>query len=154
MNYNTYLEYIEENINDLVKVQDQVVKEYKNLDKDNLDKIANIRQGLQDEQDILSGLMNNLNKLFGIRPSWHRRGFIIIPIELGKYKIKHPRIDKSSTEYLLLKKLLLDLHKKYFLCDGMLQYIVRNEDKHMWEIPNKIPDDEFIRKLRRQINVN
>lgn len=62
MNYSTYLEYIESNIDDVVTVQKRVKKLYKNLDKDSLDDIADIKQGLQDEKNILNGLMNKLKR--------------------------------------------------------------------------------------------
>lgn len=155
MNYKTYLEYIEANINDLVTVQDHVKQVYDNLDNiDPLDVDLNveiIREGLRDEKDILSGLMNNLNNLFGIRPSWHRRGFTIIPDKQDMYRIKHPRIDKSSTEYVLLRKLLIKSHNHYFLGDGAITYQLWDEEDYMWYIPNRIPNDKFISKLRRQI---
>ena len=151
MNYSTYLEYIESNIDDVVTVQKRVKKLYKNLDKDSLDDIADIKQGLQDEKDILNGLMNNLNGLFGIRPSWHRQGFRIVPMELSRYKIKCPRVDKSSTENMLLKKLKIKMHEKHLLCDGMVGYAYSSVESHMWEIPNEIPDDTFIRRLRRTL---
>lgn len=151
MNYNTYLEYIEENINDLVEVQDKVVAQYNDLDKDNLETIAFIKQGLRDEKDILSGLMNNLNGLFHIRPSWHRRGFTIVPYEFSRYKIKPPLVDKSSIEYTLLKKLLIKQHEKHLLHNGAITYAETSVESHMWEIPNRIPDDSFIRNLRGQI---
>ena len=151
MNYSTYLGYIEDNINDVVAVQEKCNELYKNMDKDHLDTIPDIKQCLQDEKDILDGLMNNLNKLFNIRPSWHRRGFRIIPYKFDKYKIKCPHVDKSSTEYMLLKKLMIKMHTKHCLYDGMIDYAYTSVEAHMWEIPNTIPDDKFIRKLRRQL---
>ena len=150
MNYKTYLERIEDNINTLVETQNNVNELYDDMDKDNLN-IEEICQGLQEEKDILDSLMDNLNKMFNIRPSWHRKGFRIIPYHFSRYKIKPPHIDKSSIEYVLLKKLMIELHKKHFLHDGMIGYLESTVESHMWEIPNTIPDDKFIRKLRRQL---
>lgn len=72
-------------------------------------------------------------------------------MELSRYKIKYPRVDKSSTEYMLLKKLMIKMHEKHVLCDGMVGYAYSSVESHMWEIPNEIPDDKFIRKLRRTL---
>ena len=146
------IDEIKENIDNLVTVQEKVVQDYKNLNTSNMEDIKDIRIGLQDEKDILNGLKNNLNLLFNIKPKWYSRGFIITPISLQRYKIRPPlNLNHSSNEFMLLKKTLVKAHEKYFLCDGLVGYAFGDTEAHMWEIPNPIPNDAFIRKLRRQL---
>lgn len=144
---------IRENIDNLVAVQEKVVEDYKNLTRVNMEDVKNIQIGLQDEKDILNGLKNNLNLLFNIKPKWYKQGFKIKPIELHRYEIRPPLTgcDRSSNEYMLLKKALILFHKKHFLHDGMIGYAYTSVESHMWELPNPISDDAFIRKLRRTL---
>ncbi len=144
---------IRENIDNLVAVQEKVVEDYKNLTRTTMEDVKNIQMGLQDEKDILNGLKNNLNLLFNIKPTWYKPGFLIRPIELHRYEIRPPLmgVNRSSNEFMLLKKTLIQAHEKHFLCDGMVCYAYSSVESHMWEIPNPIPDDAFIRKLRRTL---
>ena len=152
MNYYSYLSLIEENINNLVSVQESFNEIYNCLDKDSVEDISRLRTLLQDEKDILSGLINNLNGLFNIKPKWYKKGFSIKPMELKLYEIKPPYfLPTSSMEFMLLKKLLIRLHEKHLLSDGFICYTYSSTESHMWEIPNNIPDDAFVNKLRKQI---
>ena len=147
-----FLDMIKSDVDDLVEVQEIVKGNYDGLDKDNYSENSrSIKNGLLKEQEILQKLMGDLNGLFGIEPKWYRRGFRIRK-RSGDYKIYPPVwIDRTSIEYDLLKKLMTELHKEYFLSGGLIGYMYSSAEKHKWEIPNEIPDNAFIRKLRGEL---
>lgn len=153
-NTNFYLDTIEENIHNLVKVQKKINKHYQGLDKSNYDNELRVIYGLVlDEKDLLSGLKNNLNNLFGITPVGCIGGFKIRKGWLDYYNIKLPLfslfyLDKSSMEFNLLSKLLTRLHDHYFLHDGMISYIGLGPDDYMWRIPN------FAKDAKRKLGVS
>lgn len=152
MNKLEFLDMIKSDVDTLVGVQEIVKENYDDLDKDNYSENSrSIKKGLLKEQEILQKLVNDLNGLFGIEPKWYRRGFRIRK-RSDDYKIYPPvGIDRTSIEYDLLKKLMTELHKEYFLSGGLIGYMYSSAEKHKWEIPNEIPDNAFIRKLRREL---
>lgn len=144
---------IEENIRHLASVQIDVNTHYKNLNTDDYtEEYQKIIQGLYMEKDLLNALINNLNKYFNISSRWWFKRFRIIEesFSFGRYTIKPPvRLDKSTWQYTLLKKLLMDLHDEYFLHSGMVDYAFSSLESHMWEIPNFIEDNEVVRSIRK-----
>lgn len=144
-----FLDMIKSDVDTLVEVQEIVKENYDDLDKDNYsENTSSIKKGLLKEQEILQKLVDDLNGLFGIEPKWYRRGFRIRK-RSDDYKIHPPvGIDRTSIEYDLLKKLMTELHKEYFLSGGMIGYMYSSAENHKWEIPNEIPNNAFIRKLR------
>ena len=148
------LELIEENIRNLVIVQKQVNEDYKNITQDNYEKTyEKILQGLYDEKDLLNALTNNLNKYFEITSGLFFKKFRIVEdgIPLCRYIIRTPlRLNKNTQKYVLLKKLLINLHKEYFLCNGGLSYTFSSVESHMWEIPNFIDENELTQSMRKK----
>lgn len=149
------LDLIEENIHNLVKVQEKVNKVYDNINGDNYNESYNIIfECMRDEQDLLSAITNNLNKYFKIQSRWKFKKFRINRLEscLHRYEIRPPyNLAKDTSEYILLKKLLIRLHEHYFLNDGMTCYGFSRIESHMWEIPDTIYDNELTRKIRKQL---
>ena len=147
-----FLDMIKSDVDDLVEVQEIVKENYDDLDKDNYSENSrSIKKGLLKEQEILQKLVDDLNGLFGIEPKWYRKGFRIRK-RSDDYKIYPPvGIDRTSIEYDLLKKLMTELHKEYFLSGGLIGYMYSSAENHKWEIPNEIPDNAFIRKLRGEL---
>jgi hypothetical protein len=148
-----FLDEIENDVVDLVEVQQMVKEKYEELDKYNyLDNSEIIKNGLRKEKELLKKLKNDLDNLFNIKPKWYRKGFIIRK-RSNDYRIYSPVIiDRSSIEYDLLKKLMRELHVEYFLHGGLIGYMYTTVESHMWEIPNEIPNNSFINKLRSEID--
>ena len=147
------LDEIKNDVDILVEVQEIVKEKYNNLDKNNyLDNSEIIKNGLIKEKELVEKLKNDLNGLFNIKPKWYRKGFVIRK-RANDYRIYPPAIiDRSSIEYDLLKKLMTELHTEYFLHGGLVGYMYGSADNHKWEIPNGIPNNSFINKLRSEID--
>ena len=147
-----FLDMIKSDVDALVEVQEIVKENYDKLDKDNYSENSrSIKKGLLKEQKILQELVDDLNGLFGIEPKWYKRGFRIRK-RSDDYKIYPPVwIDRTSVEYDLLKKLMTELHTEYFLSGGMIGYMYSSAEKHKWEIPNEVPSNAYINKLRSEL---
>lgn len=148
------IEKIETLIDNLVLVQREVNEHCDNLDIENYDEeIAFIEAGLRDEKYILDEIVDTLNILFNIKIKWYNKGFKIKRSVLKRYEICLPYfgIDKFSKEYFLLTKILIRIHKKYFLNNGGIGYQFSKVEEHMWEIPDFIEENDIIRCLRKEV---
>ena len=143
---------IENIINNLVIIQENIIKEYDDMDTDNYTtKLTCIQKLVNDEQDDLFLIKGYLNKLFNIEYSLLGfRNFRIIDNGYDGYLIKAPLFftQQKTIEYNLLKKTLKKLHRKYFLYDGCVGYTYDNDlEEHCWVIPNRA------REIKRQLNI-
>lgn len=141
---------------DLVATQEEVNMYYNSLTMDNYGvNMGFIESGLRDEEYYLDELVDKLNEIFNITPKWYNKGFKIKRGFLHRYEVKPPYfgVDKSSKEYVMLSKLLVELHKKYFLNDGGSRYAYTRIEVHMWEIPDFIIDDENMEIIRKRVQV-
>lgn len=118
---------------------------------------------LKEEKYLLKRLCGLLDKYFDINP-FFKFSFNTFTIDddsdlayFGRYEIIPPLfLDKGTIKYAKLTKTMVELHKEYFFRkkpDGMFANCKRGNIKsRMWEIPNFIDADEYIKELRRKIN--
>ena len=145
------LELLEENIHNLVQVQEQANNAYKDLtNADYMENYNKLCVCLYDEQVLLGAIIYNLNNYFNTHSRlWFRR-FRLTRGFNHRYVIRPPLgLRKDTYKYTLVKKLLISLHEEYFLCGGFSCYVYSSTEDHMWEIPDKINENELIKSLRK-----
>lgn len=152
-----YITEIENNIHRLVAIQEKCNEIYESMNCENYTGQYNqLSDELYSEKQILDILLCNLNKLFSIEPKWYRPFHDFKLREDGmlgdRYIISPPLfLDKTSREYITLTKLLMRLHKHYFLDDGGIGYAFSSVESHKWEIPCFVNENYLVHKLRKSI---
>ena len=145
------IDKVEKQYRMLVECQEEIKKTYKKINYENYDETIKHLKGLiKTEELFLNKLIEYMNQLFDINipAKWYNtlKRFTVQTIDLDRYEIKPPRgLDKHSREYWCLKKLLIQLHEEYFLCNGGASYAFTSTEYHMWEIPN------FADKIKNEI---
>ena len=132
----------------IIKCQEHINESYEKLNSNNYDNEVNNLKGLCKTHNLwLNELTEYLDDYFNIQSRWSfnhfriKQGFMC-------YKIKPPKmLPKTSKEYVLLKELLIELHKKHSLHNGCIGYAYSRVEDHMWEIKDKTKDTELINKL-------
>jgi len=137
----------------IIKCQKHINESYEKLNSNNYDNEVNNLKGLCKTHNLwLNELTEYLDDYFNINSKWSFNHF---RIKQGWkcYIIKPPKIlPKTSKEYVLLKELLVKLHKKYSLCNGGISYAFTRVEDHMWEIDDNTKDTELINKLMNKSN--
>lgn len=92
---------------EILNNDEMLCKEYK-ISQTKLEKLKNERIS------IINNICNRLNYIFGIKPKWYRKGFVIQHnAKSNWYILLIPKIDKDSKEYYCFKYLLKELNKEY-----------------------------------------
>lgn len=153
-----YLKLIELQIDELYNLQMDFNINYPNLLE--VEDEENIVALLKEEKYLLKRLCGLLDKYFDINP-FFKFDFNTFTIDddsdlayFGRYEIIPPLfLDKGTIKYAKLTKTMVELHKEYFFrkkTNGMFPNY-KDVKSRMWEIPNFIDTDEYIKELRRKI---
>ena len=145
-------------IDDILDVQEEINECYDDIGCNNFSINKQRIIGLFEKQnDLKEELISYLNELFKIKP---KRFLLFKNFRLkqdsfvkDRYFIVPPMgLDKTSKEFVVLKKALVESHRKHFLQGGIREYLLSNEESHMWEIPNFVNYNELLRTLVVEAN--